>query len=207
MIITMKITFAEHPFDTFAAALRQDEIVLHALDRLQLQHALNVNLILYSIWYGRSQRGRLYKQDLKALLQNAHAWHERVLVALQRLKNTMAANKKTNATAIRDSINKEIALAERIERCLIADTLLKLNYLRRNPTQQLSDACYNIAHYCMTLHVPIDDEDKKAITALLQAAFPNVIAAEITDICENSLTHSTASPHHHPFSQLTLDEI
>lgn len=203
----MKITFAEHPFDTFAATLRQDEIVITALDRLQMQQALNVNLILYSIWYGRSQHGRLHKQDLKALLYNVHAWHERVVVALQRLKNTMASHKKTNASSIRDSINKEITLAERIERCLIADTLLKINALRRNPAQQLSDACHNITHYCMTMRVHIDEEDKKAITALLQAAFPNLIAAEISDICENSLNNSNTSSNHQNFSQLSLDEI
>jgi hypothetical protein len=203
----MKITFAEHPFDTFAAALRQDEVVINALDRLQMQHALNVNLILYSIWYGRSQRGRLLKQDMKALLQNVHTWHERVLVALQRLQNTMASNKKTNTMMIRDSINKEIALVERIERCLIADTLLKLNYLRRNPAQQLSDACHNITNYCLTLRIHLDEDDKKAITALLQAAFPNLIAAEISDICENSLNNSNTSSNNSNFSQLTLDEI
>lgn len=201
----MKITFAEHPFDTFAAALRQDEAVLSALDRLETQYPLNANLILYAIWYGRNQRGRLHKQDIKMLLQNANTWHERVVVALQRLKNTVVNRKKMSS--ITEAVNKEIALVERVERCLIADTLLKLNHVRRNPAQQLSDACHNITHYCLALRIGINEEGKKSITALLQAAFPNLIAAEISDICENSLTPSLNSATDSYFSQLTLDDL
>ena len=203
----MKITFAHHPFDAYAVALYHDEVVKAALDHLQLQETLNINLLLYAIWHGQIQRGRLHKQDMKALLQNVRAWHERVLVELQRLKHLSQTHAKTNVAPIRDAIAKEISHAEKIERCLIADTLLKLNYHRRNPTQQLTDACYNITHYCNALHLRIDEEDKKAIAILLQASFPNLIAAEISDICENSLNNSNTSSTDNSFSQLSLDKI
>jgi hypothetical protein len=185
----MKIIFTDHPFDTFAIALYQDEVVKAALDHLQTHPTLNINLLLYSIWYGRNQRGRLHKQEMKILLQEIHAWHEQIILVLQGLYHCITQHKKTNIALIREAIHKEMAIAERIERRLIADSLMQSSYLRRNPTQQLSDACYNITHYCLTSHVHLDEMAKKAITTLLQSAFPNLIAAEITDICENSLSN------------------
>lgn len=68
----------------------------------------------------------------------------------------------------------------------------------------MSDACHNITGYCNFLRFRIDEEDRKAIGILLQAAFPNLIAAEIAEACENSLTHSTTPPG---YAQLKLNEF
>lgn len=188
----------DHPFVHFAQDVTKNLLVKEALMRLQLQHALNINLILYGLWYGLNQRGRLLKQDIKALLQSIHPWHERVLLALKRLGDRLPA--------LHELIHTEIQTAENIERQLIADTLFKLNFQKRNPAQQLSDACHNVANYYKIMNTHVDPQDQQAIIDLLQAAFPNLIAAEITDACESSLGPAASQPSGH-YSQLPLGDL
>ena len=179
-------------------------LVQRALSRLQAQHAVNSNLILYAIWLGQHQRGRLIKQDHKILFSTIHAWHERVLIPLQRLKQSVLEHVTLNQAAITKSIAIEIDKAEQIERCFIAEALSKLNDNKRNPAQRLGDACHNLMSYCRLLRIRIDDADQIAITHLLQSAFPNLIAAEIAEACEHALNPSATDTQ---FSQLSLDEL
>lgn len=187
----------DHPFLNFAQKITKNPLVKEVSVRLQCQPALNINLILYGLWYGLNQHGRLLKQDIKTLLQSIHLWHERVLLALKRSADRLPKLHKL--------MDVEISTAENIERQLIADTLFKLNFQKRNPVQQLNDACHNVANYYV-MNAQVDLQGQHAISVLLQAAFPNLIAPEITEACKSSLNLAISQLNGH-FSQLTLGDL
>lgn len=199
----MNINFSDHPFVKFVEQLTSRPLTQAALNQLELQNTLNVNLILYAIWHGQKQRGRLLRNDLKKLLSAVHSWHGSIRLALQRSINTVKNLNFKKSQTLQEILLTELKLTNQIEQRLIAETLFKFNYQKRNPTQQLSDACYSITSYCNFLHLHINEEDRKAIGILLQAAFPNLISAEIKEACENSLNHSSNTK----YAQLKLDEI
>lgn len=188
----------EDPFVIFATTAIKNTSIKNALDFLQTQNHLNINLLLYALWHGLSQHGRLLKQDIKALLVSIHPWHERVLLPLKHLGEYIRA--------IQELVFPEIQAAENIERQLIANTLFKLRFQKRNPAQQLSDACYNIASYCKLMDVTMTPENQHTIITLLQTSFPNLIAAEITHAYESCL-HPVSSETQGNFSQLTLNDF
>ncbi len=202
----MEIKFAHHPFLTFADVLVNNPDVQNTLERLHAQYALNGNLILYAVWWGHHQRGRLAKQDYKTLSSIVHNWHERVFLPLQRLMQNIAYQNNPRWASIKKWIVTEINTAVHIERQLIADAFLKLTSHKRNPAQQLSDACHNITNYCQFSRIRIDEEDQVAVSGLLQAAFPNLITAEITEACQNSLNSNTFSMDL-TFAQLPLNDF
>jgi len=188
-----------HPFVTFSTSAIKNTLIKEPLTCLQHQYNLNINIILYTLWYGLSQHGRLLKQDIKALLQSIDFWHERVLIQLKRLAGYLPA--------IEELVLPELEAAENIERQLIANTLFKMNFQKRNPAQQLSDACHNVVSYCKIMNAHITSENQHAIIALLQASFPNLIAAEITHAYEHSLNHPASTESQGNFSQLTLSDL
>ncbi len=195
----------DHSFTQFANQITNDPILQQTLSYLQQQHALNGNIILFAIWWGQCQHGRLNKHDYKILLSTIHAWHERVIIALQRLLLTSTAV-KNKQLELQKPISEELTWAENIERQFIEETLLKFHSHQRNPNQQLNDACHNITHYCNLLQIPITSEDMKAIIQLLQASFPDLISNELAENCETIFKTNLATTHH-PFSQLTLTEM
>lgn len=200
----MDTNFADHPFVKFVDQLTTQPAVKTALHRLRSPNGANINIILYAIWCGHNQRGRFLRQDLKKLLSAVHSWHECVSLALQRSANIIDQSNFKPIKKLKTPIDVELKITNQIEQRLIAETLIKFNSYKRNPAQQLSDACHNITGYCNFLRFRIDEEDRKAIGILLQAAFPNLIAAEIAEACENSLTHSTTPPG---YAQLKLNEF
>lgn len=188
----------DHPFVIFAQEVTKNSLANDALARLQRQQVLNINLILYGLWHGLSQRGRIFKQDIKALLQAIRPWHELVLLSLKRIAGRLPRLDEWFAV--------EILAAENIERQLIADTLFKLNFHKKSPAQQLSDACHNIATYCKIVNAHVEPQDQNAIIILLQVSFPNLLATAITTACEAAFKPASHPLSNH-FSQLALKEV
>ena len=183
-------------FVYFSKTLASHSSATQVLEQLNKNHVLNSNLILYALWYGQSQQGRLRKRDIHQLIHSICPWHERILLALQRLNN----NPHLPHTIVA-AIKKEVLIAEQIERELISDALFKFSPHKRNSVQQLNDACHNIALYCKALNISIDNNDQYAFIALLQTAFPHLVPADIAEICTTTLQENHAN------TQLSLENV
>lgn len=193
-------------FVEFAQELTYKPLVKRASEQLQSYPQLNINLILYALWHGASQRGRLSQQDIKTLLQAIHPWHERIFLALKRLAPNELSIQKKLAKELAQELAIEINVAEQFEWHLIEGSLFKLNYQKRSNIQQLNDACYNVLNYCKTIHVPINREEQNAIIKLLQATFPNLIHSKIIKTSEIIFNAATIENNRN-FSQLSLEEF
>src|SRR3990167_5543646 len=112
----MDMKLPQHPFVSFVDDLIDNPLVKSALHHLQTRQGVNTNLILYTIWLGQYQRGRLVKQDHKTLLSTIHAWHERILTPLQRLQRSVSEHARLNHPTMIKAIDAEIDMAEQIER-------------------------------------------------------------------------------------------
>lgn len=186
-------------FVDFSHSLINKPLAKQALAQLQSHASININLVLYTLWYGVSQRGRLLQEDIKIIVQSIHPWHERILLALKRLA-------VLNHPVIQKELITEITIAEQFERQLIADSLFKLNFKKRNMTQRINDACYNIINYYKTIRSPIHSDEQNAVIMLLQAASPQVITTKVTKISENFFNH-ISSEKHKSFYQLSMEGL
>ena len=192
---------SQHPFVDFVERLTLKTSVLTALKQLESQRVMNTNLILYTIWFAQNQYGRLLKQDFKKLLFAARPWHENVCLGLQRVRDIV---NQFHSDELSRVVETELKLSNQIEQHLIAEALLKFPSRRRNPLQQLGDACYSITNYYGILQLQANVEDRKSVDILLQEAFPHLMTDEIEQTCRNSLDEPAAKT---PFPQLRLEEL
>ena len=202
----MDTDFSKQSFSAFAKQLAALSRVEKAIADLSQHQAININLILYALWCGLNQHGRLSKQNFKTLIASTQPWHERIYNALQRLVKQLASHQTATAKRLQSLIDIEYQQAEQIERTFIADTLLKLNHRKRNSAQQLSDACYNIANYYHVLRMTINAAEQAAIENLLNSSFTGLTQQDISNSCSTALQQSTSTSDE-AFTQLQLEEI
>jgi hypothetical protein len=180
----------EDLFVKFSAEFCEDSSVSAAIETLWQQQHLNANVLLFMIWYGLKQYGRLSRHDIKTLVQATYPWHDQILKALIKLRSH-TANFFSKERAVNFAfIEEDVRFAKKIEQKMLSDVLVKMQISKRNPAQQLNDVCGNIANYCKALNQSLDSTTQQAITTLLKIAFPNLIASEIANSCEASLNVS-----------------
>jgi len=181
MIVNMNST---PPFNDFVKKLEADQQCAAILFKFKQTYAININLLLFLLWFSASQHGRISKKEIGTLSLTVGHWHERVSLALRRVELKLASNKQL--PSIREWIHNELEYANELEQKFLAEAL-NLKLRPRSVQQQLGDACYNLSLYCKHLKLHLNVKYKECSIYLLQFIFPSIDRATIVKNCNNAL--------------------
>ncbi|MCX7125285.1 MAG: hypothetical protein NTU49_05950, partial [Gammaproteobacteria bacterium] len=131
----------------------------------------NINIILYFLWLAKARYGRLTKRNMKELQTQVMLWHQRVIAELKYTHALLADHSDSVSVQIKYLLQEEIAKAYMIEQCMLYESKLKTQVLRRTPYQQLTDACVSMIHYCELKNDLLIDEDQAAFIQLFSLVF------------------------------------
>lgn len=173
-------------FFQYTVELMRSSAVSDSLNRLQ-RVRLNVNLVCYLIWYAQQAYGRIKKKQFVKLHQVVFAWNEEVVEELQRLQSMIALHQHEKMTTIRGWLHDEVDIAHQMERSLLLEAVPIGGVLRRNDQQLLSDACYNLVHYCKFSHVSLSDVELAELTIVLAEVFVDVSQEEVMEALVSQL--------------------
>lgn len=178
-----------HPFWSFSC-----QIYEHTKDNLlalQNRYNLNVNMLLFCLWFAANNQGLLSKQDLKQLLTRIHTWHERIVTPLRNLRNGLhkAYDNADWAEPIRSEVLATELTAEQIEELLIVDAAPKKAQRNRSRTfaQRATQACQNIITYCQVLYIHLDEVDCTCVSEILTTIFPELGMQDALNLCRSVL--------------------
>jgi hypothetical protein len=205
-IISPSIGLDNSPFALFATNLQSQSHTAPILKNLKQRHGININLLLFTLWFAMIQCGRLSKKEITQLAAATQHWHERILLPLQRFEAKLPAQANTGLNAfIKQWLQTEIAIADQIEQRLLAETLDNIKPGTRSLQQQLTDACQNLAIYCKSMQIQLDVNNQEQIVNLLKSIFPAHSTTAVVKACDQILQSiMNALPG---YSQLSLHEV
>ena len=184
---TIPLTAQSSEFNLFAKNILREPSVNRALTNLCEYHWLNANILLYVIWFAQAKFGKLQKSWLVQLLSSTQSWRQQIIDALKQCYVQCQKIKQKKRLKLLTSLQEEIDVANEIERCLLAETLLRLSKSVRTTQQQLADACYNVVQYCKYGEVRLENTSLEAILFMMQFVFPGVSVLEIQATMEHAM--------------------
>ncbi len=186
-----------HPFAIFVRDLPRRTDIQQRLNIFQKERGLNLNVLLYCVWYAETEQGRLRKPDFKRLKTVLHPWHERICLELQHLSAALR-----NVSTFQYWVDIEYNIANQLEQQMLAETLASNKKLVRNPNQQLTDACYNLVTYFKSMHMHFDDQAREILLTILPILFEDSDPLQIQQSLEQAL--NAARYDESGFTQLQL---
>ena len=176
--------FLPHPFWNFSLELYAGEGVAEACLDLQERRGCDVNILLFCCWLGASGRPTLTAERLRAVLKASDLWQTEVVRPLREVRRRLKDQPWTAALPETvDATRRRVADAE-----LAAEHAeqLKLAALHAPPAdrdrpleKRLRTVVGNLGVYAVCLGVTPDDQDRRAVAALVSATFPEAAADEI----------------------------
>jgi uncharacterized protein (TIGR02444 family) len=185
------LAFEDHPFWDFSLKVYSSEGVGAACLALQERRGVDVNLVLFCIWNGASGRGRLSAGELDAALAAVRAWNRDIVVGLRavrdELKGGMAPIPKDRSDALRKRILKIEIDCEHAEQLALANAVGRVAQADLPPDRRAEDAAANVAAYFRRHGFAPDAQDTTHTTRILNAAFPEVGAVELEEMCRKAV--------------------
>jgi uncharacterized protein (TIGR02444 family) len=179
--------FLPHPFWNFSLELYAGEGVAEACLDLQERRGCDVNILLFCCWLGASGRPTLTADRLRAMLKVSAPWQAEIVQSLRRVRRLLKDQPWPEALPETvDAVRRRVADAE-----LAAEHAeqLKLASLHAPPAdrdrpieKRLRAAVGNLGVYAVCLGVVPDDQDRKAVSALMAATFPALAPQEIAAV-------------------------
>lgn len=179
--------FLPHPFWNFSLELYAGEGVAEACLDLQERRGCDVNILLFCCWLGASGRPTLTAERLRAILKASDLWQAEVVRPLREVRKRLKDQPWTAALPETvDATRRRVADAE-----LAAEHAeqLKLAALHAPPAdrdrpleKRLRTVVGNLGVYAVCLGVTPDDQDRRAVAALVSATFPEAVADEVAAI-------------------------
>ena len=177
--------FLPHPFWNFSLELYAGEGVAEACLDLQERRGCDVNILLFCCWLGASGRSTLTAERLRVILKASDLWQAEIVRPLREVRKRLKDQPWTAALPETvDATRRRVADAE-----LAAEHAeqLKLAALHAPPAdrdrpleKRLRTVVGNLGVYAVCLGVTPDDEDRRAVAALVAATFPEAAADEIS---------------------------
>jgi len=169
--------FPDHPFWDFSLEIYMTEGVGPACLELQNAHDLDVNVLLFCLWVGTSQRGLLTTFQMKTLTDAVDIWHKDIVRGLRTVRTGMKYNSFYEDVALTESVRQRIQKAEidceHIEQLILAATLDLKPDKTRCDKLCLKDALSNMGLYFKTF-TNITEKDRQNIVCIVRAAFPGL---------------------------------
>lgn len=192
MQLMQKDHLPDHAFWRFIIKIYEQEVAQTAMNQLRPNSAIQLNLLLFCCWFAQAGQGRLAKQDIQDLIAATSAWHDRIVLPLQKLQHQ--GKQEHLPEDLQQAIAAEVKFAEHIEQWLLIDVPIKFTRSARLPAQKLTDACKNIAAYCKTAQIFVNTATCEHIFHLLAAIFPAIDLLETQKTCRAILLNEAAQP-------------
>ena len=179
--------FPGHPFWDFSLEVYMAPGVGEACLGLQERHRLDVNLLLFCIWFGASGRGALDETEMGRLMSAVHAWHDEIVRALRgvrmRMKGGMPPAPDALAEALRQRVQKIEIDCEHTEQLMLAACIERAADDSRTGDDRAADAAANVARYFSGLGRTPSDADRSSLAVMLGVAFPGLSSARTGELC------------------------
>lgn len=178
--------FLPHPFWNFSLELYAAEGVAEACLDLQDRRGCDVNVLLFCCWLGASGRPTLTVDRLRAILTASEAWQSQVVKPLREVRRLLKDKAWPGAwpetvDAVRRRIADAELAAEHAEQIKLASLHAPPADRDRPPEKRLRAAVGNLGVYAVCLGIVPDDADRKAVAALMRAAFPTLAPPEVSE--------------------------
>ncbi len=180
-------TLPSHPFWNFSVKIYRYRVVEDSLIRLQNERGLNVNVILFCVWYGLIDQGRLSKAQLKLVLSSIQPWHERIVLPLRRLRQQIEIKGVEPWITIRKQVLENEIASEHVEQLLLVENFAFKERTIRNNFQKMIDICKSISSYCQLLQIFLDHNDAQTICSILCTVFSKIDQGVILRYCMDHL--------------------
>ena len=146
--------FPDHPFWDFSLSVYMSDGVGAACLELQTTHELDVNILLFCLWFGASGRGSLNADQIAAAIEAVDAWHQEVVRALRAVRVRMKGGVTEAPSALTESLRQRIQKTEidceHAEQLMLAEAVDELSDEGRIVEDRLTDAVSNISAYFAT---------------------------------------------------------
>lgn len=169
----MEVSDNNRSFSEFAQRLLANPELQSSLLHLQHHSGFYINLLLYLLWLGKQQFGRVNKQKIRSLLLLITPWHKRVISELKFTHALLAHHHDAVSKKIKEALETEILKALVIEQQMLEESPVLMNDKpeHRSPKQCIADACASIAQYCEVKNELFVLQDQAALISLFQAIF------------------------------------
>lgn len=176
-----------HPFWRFSVRIYSQTHVKNSMLTLQNERGLNVNVLLFCIWYGSTDQGRLSKLQFRNLLNTIQHWHDQIVVPLRRTRQRLKSVDSNGWQDIRQEIGQHEIVAEQIEQLIMLENLVLSSKPAKNNVQRIVDICKNIATYYHVMHISCDARDSELVAGVLHTLFPKIDQKNILRYCMQNL--------------------
>jgi uncharacterized protein (TIGR02444 family) len=181
--------FPDHPFWDFSLEVYHREGVGAACFHLQAHHGIDVNVMLFCLWLGRSGRGVMTEAEVQALREATDRWHEVVVRGLRRIRVTLKEDFPDTPDALRESLRGSIQAAEinseHLEQLLLAGAVERPAAADEGPlAERAADAGRNFKGYLDSLEIAFDPADCVQFAHILGQAFQGLAPQNALDIAE-----------------------
>jgi len=175
--------FLPHPFWNFSLEIYNGEGVAEACLDLQERRGCDVNILLFCCWLGASGRPTLSAERLRTILKASDPWQAEIVRPLRALRKLLKDRPLEGAPETVESVRRRVAdaelAAEHAEQLKLASLYAPPADRDRPVEKRLAAAVGNLGVYAVCLGVTPDEHDRRAVAALMRAAFPALVPVEI----------------------------
>ncbi len=172
----MAVDFPQHPFWDFSLEVYGSPGVPDACLRLQEAHGIDVNVILFCCWVGRTGRGRLGAEETAATCRAVAEWHEVVVRGVRAVRQRLKGGMPPAPTALSEPLRRRLAALEvqfeHVEQLMLAEAVDRTSEEARPTPDRLDDALANIGGYFEAVGVAPSADDAANVALVLAPAFP-----------------------------------
>ena len=166
-----------NPFWDFSLAVYGMEGVAAACLRLQDRHQLDVNILLFAVWWAQAGHGRLSRDQFTAVLEKVGEWHQDAVGRLRAIRNDLKTDSRQapaeHVDALRDQVKAAELFAERTEQLMLfqlaSDVSSELSSVEAAaPAADARESAETYLHVLGRAPAPADAAD---IAIIVSAAF------------------------------------
>jgi len=181
--------FPDHPFWDFSLRVYDCDGVGTACIYLQDRHGIDVNVMLFCLWLGETNRGVLDAEECASMTAAAEKWHNEVVKSLRHVRRILKDGFPNSPPSLRESLRGEIQAAEinseHLQQLLLAASVDRTTGIGKCTVEELaSDATDNFDLYLDTLDIVFEPDDTVYFAHILSQAFPGLTPEHALDISE-----------------------
>ena len=184
----MSVDFPAHPFWDFSLEVYGRAGVPEACLEVQEAHGVDVNVILFCCWLGRTGRGRLARAETEAMRAAVAQWHEVVVRGVRAVRQRLKGGMPPAPVALSDPLRRRLAAIEvqleHVEQLMLAESVDRRPDAARGEAERLADAVANTRDYFEAFGAAAAPADAESFAVVLGSVFPEIPAARVREAAQ-----------------------
>lgn len=181
--------FPEHPFWDFALRVYGAPGVSAACLGLQERHGIDVNLMLFCLWLGHSDRGAMTEPEILAALAATDRWHRTVVKGLRLVRRALKERFPDAPADLREQLRGEIQKteinAEHLEQLMLVAAVPREPSRAALPAEaRARDVAESVRQYLAVLEIRFEPRDVVDFAHVLGKAFDGLGRDRALDAAE-----------------------